>query len=360
MNPKPAIKIVLKQGTLKGSASPNGLQRVATVYVNGQEYRVSAPPAAKGDVLEWMPHLFVRQAVDVNAEIEIHDGQVRALVLSTLKQELENKKSDTSTRLQLPSELPSHDHGMSVPLDILKQSIKLVPANKYAFGVLGVVAAALVSIKLTGGNWLAALVGGVVMVAGMVILRVFATSGVRSSKQAHPPAQTAQVLTWVCIVAFAVVLSMLIGKLYIYLFPGSGANQALTGISKNVPTSGGGSNTLSSADGGERKFTNRTPRELLGFYEGRTALQADKLVEPYKGLWIEAGGQIGLVLTDGDVAVTFREKTDNIECRFDKYKWSRDLSRYNPGDTIKVRGKVSSMQNGQQLYLSECELVGNP
>jgi len=74
MTDNPETKVVLNQRILHGSHQPEFLQRVATVYINGEEYRVSAPPEAKGDALDWAPHFTVRQLVDLSSEVEIHDA----------------------------------------------------------------------------------------------------------------------------------------------------------------------------------------------------------------------------------------------------------------------------------------------
>jgi hypothetical protein len=215
MTGHPKIKVVLQQRVLRGSNQPDVLQRVGTVYIDGQEYRVSAPPEATGDALNWLPHLSVRQMADVNSEIEVHDAP-RVLALSAVKHELEKRDSSSIPPANTPpNNTPDGDSG---PLSVLKQSIKHVPANKYAFGVVGIVAAASSSIVLAGGKWQAAVAGGVVMFAGMVLLRVFSGKETKTSLQPGPPLAT-QALTWFCLVAFAVVLSLFIGKLYVMLFP---------------------------------------------------------------------------------------------------------------------------------------------
>src|SRR5437899_3160790 len=89
-----ATKVVIKQAVLHGSNS-DVLQRVAVVYIDGKEYRISAPPEAKGEALEWIKHLSVRQLVDVNSEIEIHDA-LGVLALKTAKEELERMKRDAN------------------------------------------------------------------------------------------------------------------------------------------------------------------------------------------------------------------------------------------------------------------------
>src|SRR5229473_1482319 len=93
------VKVVLNQADLKGRDYPELLQRVATVYTNGREYRVSAPPEAKGKALDWVPHFSVRQLVDINSEVEVHDA-FRVLALKAVKEELEKLQQEGEGRLE--------------------------------------------------------------------------------------------------------------------------------------------------------------------------------------------------------------------------------------------------------------------
>jgi hypothetical protein len=230
------IKVVLKKRVLSGSGHAHSLQRVANVYINGKEYRVSAPPDATGDALDWFAHFNVRQLVDVNSEVEVRDA-FGMLALKAVREKLEKQAADADELTgkveavqtdQTPVAASPHNL-----LSILKQSIRYVPANKYAFGVVGIVAAASLSIILAGGKWQVAIAGGVVMLAGMVLLRVFSASGDRPSKNNLSPA--AQALTWFCIVAFAVVLSLFIAKLYQSLFAASAKDQSGKALPVRVP-----------------------------------------------------------------------------------------------------------------------------
>ena len=81
-------RVVLKQKVLRGSDQPESLQRVAIVYIDGREYRISAPPEARGEALAWIPHFVVRQLIDFNSEIEIHDAYGR-LAIKAVQDELE-------------------------------------------------------------------------------------------------------------------------------------------------------------------------------------------------------------------------------------------------------------------------------
>lgn len=107
-----------------------------------------------------------------------------------------------------------------------------------------------------------------------------------------------------------------------------------------------------------REFANRTPRQLLAFYENLTPFQADKLIQPYKGLWIEAESQILNILAEGQgrSIVILRDAKDTIDCRFGP-QWGDAIGRLATGETLRVIGKINDSQNGQQLYLSECEVL---
>lgn len=91
------IKVVLKQITLSGSTYPIVRQGVATVYIAGSEYRVSAPPEARGEALEWASHFTVRQPGGFDGEIDV-PGDPRAAVLEAVLQELRNEKDRQADR----------------------------------------------------------------------------------------------------------------------------------------------------------------------------------------------------------------------------------------------------------------------
>jgi hypothetical protein len=103
------------------------------------------------------------------------------------------------------------------PITLLRESVQNVPANVYAVGVVGIVAAAVICIILTGNNWLVALGGGVAVFAGMVVLRIFANPGTGTRTRQRPAEVIA--LTWLSLAAFVLVLSFFLGKLYFVLFP---------------------------------------------------------------------------------------------------------------------------------------------
>jgi len=104
---------------------------------------------------------------------------------------------------------------------LLRESIRYVPANAYAFGVVGVVSAAALALRMAGDNWILAVVGGVAVLAGMVLLRIFAGDSQPEPPRDSPMSLQRVVLFWICLIAFVLVLAMGIGKLYVTLFPSS-------------------------------------------------------------------------------------------------------------------------------------------
>jgi hypothetical protein len=101
----------------------------------------------------------------------------------------------------------------------------------------------------------------------------------------------------------------------------------------------------------------------MAFYkEGLNPIQSDALMQPHKGLWIEADLTADMhMLPDNPHPNTyglFRDLEGTlVECRFDGRYFNR-ASRLEKGDKIKVRGKIWSFQNGQQLFLQECDIIG--
>jgi hypothetical protein len=81
---------VIQQRQLLGSSDDDLLQKVATVYVDHDEYRVYAPPKATGDALRWIEQFSVHQT-DIehfNSEI-VTEGAYRILALNLVKEEFE-------------------------------------------------------------------------------------------------------------------------------------------------------------------------------------------------------------------------------------------------------------------------------
>lgn len=86
------IKVVVEQRMLPGSNHPSALQRVATVYIDGKEYRVLAPGAARGDALEWVRHFSVRRPANdgYGGEYELSPSDA-TFIVKVVKEELENQ-----------------------------------------------------------------------------------------------------------------------------------------------------------------------------------------------------------------------------------------------------------------------------
>jgi hypothetical protein len=112
--------------------------------------------------------------------------------------------------------------GLPPAFSLLKESISSVPSNVYALGVVGIVAAAAICLQLMDKDWLVSLSGGVAVFIGMVVVRIFANPTQSSAGEQRSP--EAVLLGWLGLAALVVVLSFLIGKLYLTLFPASQPN----------------------------------------------------------------------------------------------------------------------------------------
>src|SRR5258708_30316445 len=85
-------KVVIKQTFLTGSQRSDLMQRIATVYIDGREFRVYAPPEAKGIALEWREHFSVRDG----HEYDMQNNALGILALKAAKEELEKQKRDSN------------------------------------------------------------------------------------------------------------------------------------------------------------------------------------------------------------------------------------------------------------------------
>jgi hypothetical protein len=82
-----AAKVVIEYAVLRGSRQEQFLQRVATVYVDQTEYRVSAPAKATGNALEWVKHFVVRQPSDSGmGENPVEDGRYASIVQQVVEE----------------------------------------------------------------------------------------------------------------------------------------------------------------------------------------------------------------------------------------------------------------------------------
>lgn len=239
-NLKSEIKVVLKQIVLSGSRQPNLLQRIAVVYINGSEYRVLAPPEAKGDALDWVPHFSVRQLVDINSEVEIHDAS-GVLVVKAVKEELERLRQlsavtvdqsppSVSAREATSSPAPNgNDNLMSAkrmnkeqqetkkafdyltPASFIAAAKAADPSFKFAIlvaGILGIV----VSFAKFGVSFATLVFGAIVVIGLMILYLVFAQAAKLAKATLDLPAK---ILIWTVLVIVVVVLACLTTSVFL-------------------------------------------------------------------------------------------------------------------------------------------------
>jgi len=106
-----------------------------------------------------------------------------------------------------------------------------------------------------------------------------------------------------------------------------------------------------------REFSKLSARELLMLYEGRTAIQANKQIESYVGLWASAHGYVRSIEGDDlSTIVTLEYGVYVFRCQFLTERWGKALSRLSPRETIDVIGEIHPVQDGREFYLFNCEL----
>lgn len=88
-------RVVTHLNFLHGSNQSDLMQKVATVYIDGYEYRVWAPSQAKGPSVDWIPHFSVRRLVDFRGEEEVRDAH-GVLALKAVENELKKQKSESN------------------------------------------------------------------------------------------------------------------------------------------------------------------------------------------------------------------------------------------------------------------------
>ena len=91
------ITVMIEQSALYGLDDDMSVQRIATVYVDGDPYNVVAPARLKGEALDFTDHFSVREpskeALDFGAEFLVTDGR-KNVILEAVKDELIRRKRD--------------------------------------------------------------------------------------------------------------------------------------------------------------------------------------------------------------------------------------------------------------------------
>ncbi len=94
-----AAKVVIENTVLHGSDHDELLQKVAKVYVNGEEIRVLAPPRATGSALEWSEHWSIREPNKERFGVEDvlpNTDFRRTLAIEAVKEELQRLIRDAN------------------------------------------------------------------------------------------------------------------------------------------------------------------------------------------------------------------------------------------------------------------------
>lgn len=91
------VKVVLNQTLLAGSDEPNLVQRVATVYLETRQLRVSAPPEATGKALDWVGQFSVTELTGPLSE-QVVDNADRTRIVELVRAELQKREIQASAK----------------------------------------------------------------------------------------------------------------------------------------------------------------------------------------------------------------------------------------------------------------------
>jgi hypothetical protein len=103
-----------------------------------------------------------------------------------------------------------------------------------------------------------------------------------------------------------------------------------------------------------------TKEFLIGLLQGRTDIQAQKLVSLYLGKWMKVSGRLGNILsstgTRFQVTFEFSGKLTDLYMWFGE-QWADRLSIITPGQNLVVIGKITEIGPSSYVSLDECELL---
>jgi len=116
-----APKVVIENAILRGSPHAQDMQTVATLYVDGEQFWVVAPPRAQGNPLEWVEHFAVRTQSsgnfsfggDVTVDDELKPVLIQATVDELKRHALQSEIWGTGGRLEgnfYPAQICLHGH----------------------------------------------------------------------------------------------------------------------------------------------------------------------------------------------------------------------------------------------------------
>ena len=108
----------------------------------------------------------------------------------------------------------------------------------------------------------------------------------------------------------------------------------------------------------ERPFTLRTVEEITSEFEGRTEMQAQRIVKEYIGKWLEVDDVVGDVaeFSDEIMVVVGELQSKRVWLRFEKEQWLGTLETLRVGDRITARGEISDVRS-YRITLRDCEAL---
>ena len=115
-----SVKVQIIRSVLTPLGHDEALNRIAVVYIDREEFRVSAPAKASGPAIEWLDQAFVRQPdrSSFGSELEV-SGSHAALILKYVKEELEKQGTRQQTLPAGPASSANRSSARLDPVPIL-------------------------------------------------------------------------------------------------------------------------------------------------------------------------------------------------------------------------------------------------
>ena len=106
-----------------------------------------------------------------------------------------------------------------------------------------------------------------------------------------------------------------------------------------------------------RPYTLRTVDEILREFEGRTTMQAERIVQQYLDKWMIVDNIIDDIVEADTLILVYvgGRSWGRILMMFEKSRWQGQLEVLTTGDRIKGKGRISEIEI-HRLTLTDCEL----
>jgi hypothetical protein len=103
-----------------------------------------------------------------------------------------------------------------------------------------------------------------------------------------------------------------------------------------------------------------SPLELFKFFDGHTSIEADRLLQPYFGKWMQISGEVNSVVhvVENITQVSFYLDKGRIISMSFAEPWFDTVSMLRKGAKVTVLGQLKRVEEAGIVALGNCEIVG--